>query len=57
MLAGYEELAGGFEPIIAEEIFLWIIKFLIIHFEFLTTWQVPWPWIYKNTPVDLKIYV
>ena len=30
MLAGYEELAGGFEPIINEEIFLWIITSLII---------------------------
>ena len=37
MLADYEELAGGLEPIINEEIFLRIIKSLNIHFEFLTT--------------------
>ena len=35
MLADYEELADGFQPIIKEEIFLWVIKCLVIHFEFL----------------------
>ena len=34
MLADYEELAEGFEPIIKEEIFLGVIECPIIHFEF-----------------------